>query len=64
MRNREYMSEITTSSAISSIVKPFGKMRRRFPSTLTGIVDKLKRHKKRLAKRFSKEISSPNPPVY
>lgn len=56
-------NETTLASAVPPVVKPFTVVRRKFPSTLTGIVDKLRRHKKRLAKRFSKTTSPPNPPI-
>jgi len=61
LRKRAYLAEITTSGAVPPLVKPFAVYRRAFPTTLSGIVDKLTRSKKRLAKKFSK-MGPPLPP--
>jgi len=62
MEDHERFDEITTSAAVPPIVKPFAVVRKRFPATLSGVVDMLRKKKKRIAKRFSKEFSPPNPP--
>lgn len=54
--------EATLSGAVPPVVKPFAVVRKPFPATLSGVVDKLRRHKRRMAKRFSK-LSPPNPPI-
>jgi len=44
LRKREYLSELTTSGVISGIVKPFSNVNRRvIPSTILGVVDRLKK---------------------
>lgn len=63
MKDQKHLSEMTSVAAIPDVARPFLVSRKKFPSTLSGIVGKLKKHKARLAKRFSKQISAPNPPV-
>jgi len=47
---------MTTSGAIPAIPKPFALVRKKFPSTLSGVVDTLKKKKKKLVKKlFSKK---------
>jgi hypothetical protein len=60
---RQTAQEATLSGAVPPVVKPFAVVRKRFPATLSGVVDKLRRHKRRMAKRFSKKVSPPNPPI-
>ena len=45
------MDEATLSSAVPPVVKPFVMIRRRYPATLTGIVDQLKKYKRTMIKK-------------
>lgn len=54
---------MTNSGAVPDLVKPIGLIRKKFPSTLTGKVDFLRKKKKRLLKNFSKYFSPPLPPT-
>lgn len=63
MDDLDNLIELTTTANIPAVVRPFALVRKRFPKTLSGVVDKLRRHKKRMAKRFSKNFSPPNPPI-
>jgi hypothetical protein len=63
MRKRSYViDEMTTSGAVPSLVRPLALIRRVYPSSLSGVVRDLKKKKKRLLKRFSKDFSPPLPP--
>jgi len=55
------MDEMSTSGAIPGVVKPLGVIKRVPPATLTGVVQILRKTKKRLLKRFSKKFSPPLP---
>lgn len=57
MRRRGYILEITTSGAIPAIVKPFAMVRRARPTELSGVVSKLRKKRKRLIKRMSRQFS-------
>ena len=61
MRQRGYdikdIEEMTTSAAVPAIPRPFGVVRRARPATLSGTVGMLKKRRKRLIKRFSKQFS-------
>jgi len=57
----EDTQEATGSAAVPSIVKPFMVVKKRRPAALSGIVATLRKHKKRMASRFSKTFSPPNP---
>jgi len=63
MDDHESIEELTTSNAVPPIVKPFALVRKRFPATLSGVVDGLKRQKAKLAKRLSKNIKPSNSAV-
>lgn len=56
MGDREDIQELTTSDAIPPVVKPYAVVKKRFPATLSGVVDGLKKYKAKLAKRLSKNI--------
>lgn len=57
------IEETTTSAAVPDLVVPIGGLRRRkYPNALSGIVQVLKKKKKRLLKKFSKEFSPELPP--
>ena len=63
MRKRSYdLDEMTSSGAIPDVVRPYAMIRRAFPSTLSGVVKDLRKKKRRLLKRFSKQFSPPLPP--
>jgi hypothetical protein len=61
MRERGYsfedLDEMTTSAAVPAVVRPFAMVKRARPATLSGTVGKLKKRRKRLLKRFSKQFS-------
>jgi hypothetical protein len=56
------IEEITTSAAVPPIVKPFALVRKKFPAKLTGVVDLLRKTKRRVIGNFSKKFSPPLPP--
>ena len=51
------LSELTTSGAVPPVVKPFAVRKRVFPATLTGVVDKLRTYKKKMAAKLPKTKS-------
>lgn len=56
LRRREYLNELTTSSAIPGVVRPFAQVNRRvFPRTISGVVDRLKRLSDRLKHKPAKK---------
>lgn len=55
------MDEMSTSGAVPDVVGNIGVVRRVRPATLAGAVQVLRKKKKRLLKRFSKQFSPPLP---
>lgn len=53
--------ETTMSTAIPDVPGSFVKIRRKFPSSISGVVDKLRRKNKRKLRKFSK-LGPPLPP--
>ena len=57
LRRRRYLQEMTSSGAIPAVAKPWVALKKGFPATVTGIVDILKRRRRRMLKRSSKQFS-------
>ena len=56
LRYRYYISEMTSSGAVPSVVQPYTIRRRRFPSLLSGVVDRMGKVVKSLSRKFSKPV--------